>query len=96
MKWYNKKERIVYNETFAPVERLETICPFLAYATHKGFKIYQMDVKCAFLNGILTDEVYVEQPPSFETEGSHNVYKLKKVLYGLKQALEAWYDTLSL
>jgi hypothetical protein len=68
----------------------------LAYATHHGFKLYQMDVKSVFLNGPLKEEVYVEQPPSFESEEYANyVYKLHKALYRLKQAPRAWYECLS-
>ncbi|KAK6153338.1 hypothetical protein DH2020_012977 [Rehmannia glutinosa] len=69
---------------------------FLAYAAHKNFTVYQMDVKSEFLNGLLEEEVYVEQPPGFEQKTfGYKVYKLKKALYGLKQAPRAWYDTLS-
>ncbi|KAK6115596.1 hypothetical protein DH2020_007865 [Rehmannia glutinosa] len=69
---------------------------FLAHAAHKNFTVYQMDVKSAFLNGLLEEEVYVEQPPDFEQKTiGDKVYKLKKALYGLKQAPRAWYDTLS-
>jgi hypothetical protein len=65
----------------------------LAYTTHHGFKLYQMDIKSTFLNGPIKEEVYVEQPPSFESEGYPNhVYKLHKTLYGLKQAPRAWYE----
>jgi hypothetical protein len=61
----------------------------------KGFKLHQMDVKCAFLNGLLEEEVYVRQPPGFHCEKyPHRVYKLRKVLYGLKQALRARYGRL--
>jgi hypothetical protein len=67
----------------------------LAYATHHGFKLYQIDVKSAFLNGPIKEEVYVEQPPDFESEGYPNhVYKLHKALYGLKQAPRVWYECL--
>jgi hypothetical protein len=67
----------------------------LAYATHHGLKLYQMDAKSAFLNGPIREEVYVEQPPDFESEEYPNhVYKLHKALYGLKQAPRAWYDCL--
>ncbi|KAJ9544931.1 LOW QUALITY PROTEIN: hypothetical protein OSB04_024638, partial [Centaurea solstitialis] len=76
--------------------RLEAIRIFLAYAAHKGFKVYQMDVKYAFLNGILKEEVYVNQPPGFHSEKYPNhVYFLDKALYGLKQAPRAWYKRLS-
>jgi hypothetical protein len=83
------------DETFAPVARLESIHILSAYATHHGFKLYQMDVKGAFLNGLIIEEVYVEQPPDFKSEEYPNhVYKLHKVFYGLKQALRAWYECL--
>jgi hypothetical protein len=84
-----------FDETYAPVARLESIRILLAYATHHGFKLYQMDVKSAFLNGPIKEEVYVEQPPSFEdSEYPNHVYKLSKALYGLKQAPRAWYECL--
>jgi hypothetical protein len=84
-----------FDETFAPVARLESIRILLAYATHHNFKLYQMDVKSAFLNDPIKEKVYVEQPPSFEDEEYPNhVYKLHKVLYGLKQAKRAWYECL--
>jgi hypothetical protein len=74
---------------------LESICILLAYATHHGFKLYQMDAKSAFLNGPIKEEVYVEQPPGFEDEEySNHVYKLHKLLYGLKQAPIVWYECL--
>jgi hypothetical protein len=77
-----------FGETYAPVARLESIRILLAYATHHGFKLYQMDVKSAFLNGPIKEEVYVEQPPDFEdSDYPNHVYKLSKALYGLKQAL---------
>jgi hypothetical protein len=65
-KGYCQEEGIDYEETFAPVARLEAIRIFLAFAAHRGFKVYQMDVKSAFLNGELKEEVYVQQPPGFE------------------------------
>jgi hypothetical protein len=84
-----------FDKTFAPVARLESIHILLAYATHHGFKVYQIDVKSAFLNGPIKKEVYVEQPPDFESEGYPNhVYKLHKALYRLKQAPRAWYKYL--
>jgi hypothetical protein len=84
-----------FDETYAPVARLESIRILLAYATYHGFKLYQMDVKSAFLNGLIKEEVYVEQPPGFEdSEYPTHVYKLFKALYGLKQAPRAWYECL--
>jgi hypothetical protein len=84
-----------FDEIFAPVARLESIHLLLAYATHHGFKLYQIDVKSAFLNGPIKEEVYVEQPPGFESEEHPNhVYKLHKTLYGLKQEPRAWYEYL--
>jgi hypothetical protein len=84
-----------FDEPFAPIASLESIRMLLAYATHHGFKLCQMDVKSAFLNGPIIEEVYVEQPPGFESEGYLNhVYKLHKALYGLKQAPRAWYECL--
>jgi hypothetical protein len=75
-----------FDESFAPVARLESIRILLSYATHHGFKLYQIDVKSAFLNGPIKEEVYVEQPPDFKSEGCPNhVYKLHKTLYELKQ-----------
>ena len=95
-KGYSQEEGIDYDETYAPVARLEAIRMFLAFAAYSNFKVYQMDVKSAFLNGELEEEVYVEQPPRFEdSEFSDFVYFLFKALYGLKQAPRTWYDTLS-
>ncbi|KAJ9546598.1 hypothetical protein OSB04_019141 [Centaurea solstitialis] len=93
---YCQEEGIDYEETFAPVARLEAIRIFLAFAGHRGFKVYQMDVKSSFLNGKLKEEVYVKQPPRFKSEKYLNhVYFLDKALYGLKQAPRAWYERLS-
>jgi hypothetical protein len=84
-----------FDETFAPVARLESIRMLFAYTTQHGFKLYQMDVKSAFLNGPIKEKVYVEQPPGFKSEGYPNhIYKLHKALYGLKQAPRAWYECL--
>ncbi|GKE74874.1 retrovirus-related pol polyprotein from transposon TNT 1-94, partial [Tanacetum coccineum] len=84
---YNQQEGIDYDETFAPVVRLEAIRIFLAFATYMNFIVYQMDVKSVFLNGKLKEEVYVKQPPGFESnEFPNHVFKLDKALYGLKQA----------
>ena len=75
--------------------RLESIYILLAYAAHHDFKLYQMDVKSAFLNGPLSELVYVEQPSGFEAPKYPNhIYKLDKALYGLKQTPRAWYDYL--
>nr|GEU49873.1 retrovirus-related Pol polyprotein from transposon TNT 1-94 [Tanacetum cinerariifolium] len=91
-----QEERIDFEESFALVARLEAIRIFLAYAAHKNMVVYQMDVKTAFLNGNLREEVYVSQPDRFVDQYNINhVYKLKKALYGLKQAPRAWYDMLS-
>ena len=82
---YTQIKRLDFGDTYAPVARLESICILLAYATHHDFKLYQMDVKSAFLNGPITELVYVEQPPGFEDPKlSNHVYKLHKALYGLK------------
>ncbi|GJR65958.1 retrovirus-related pol polyprotein from transposon TNT 1-94 [Tanacetum coccineum] len=93
---YRQEEGINFEESFAPVARLEAIQIFLAFAAHMNMVIYQMDVKTAFLNGNLREEVYVSQPDGFVDPDKPNyVYKLKKALYGLKQAPRAWYDMLS-
>ncbi|GJS17805.1 retrovirus-related pol polyprotein from transposon TNT 1-94 [Tanacetum coccineum] len=92
---YNQQEGIDYDETYASVARLESIRILLAYACALDFKLFQMDVKSAFLNGFINEEVYVAQPLGFiDFEKSDHVYKLKKALYGLKQAPKAWYDRL--
>ncbi|WVZ89319.1 hypothetical protein U9M48_035740 [Paspalum notatum var. saurae] len=92
---FSQKEGIDYEETFAPVARLEAIRILLAFAASKGFKLQQMDVKSAFLNGFIEEEVYVRQPPGFESARfPDRVYKLSKALYGLKQAPRAWYARL--
>ncbi|GJW47218.1 integrase, catalytic region, zinc finger, CCHC-type containing protein [Tanacetum coccineum] len=93
---YRQEEGIDFEESFAPVARLDAIRIFLAYVAHMNMIIYQMDVKTAFLNSILREEVYVSQPDGFVNQDNPNhVYKLKKALYGLKQAPRAWYDLLS-
>jgi len=90
-----QKEGIDFEETIAPVARLEAIRIFLAFVASNGFKVFQMDVKSAFLNGFIEEDVYVKQPPGFENPKFPNrVYKLQKALYGLKQAPRAWYDRL--
>ncbi|KAJ9542059.1 LOW QUALITY PROTEIN: hypothetical protein OSB04_028565 [Centaurea solstitialis] len=93
---YRQEEGIDYDETFAPVARIEAIRLFLAFAAHMNFKVFQMDIKNAFLNGKLNEEVYVAQPLSFvDPKFLDHVFKLNKALYGLKQAPRALYDTLS-
>jgi hypothetical protein len=94
-KGYSQVKGLNFDETFAPIARLESICILLAYATHHDFKFYQMDVRSAFLNGSIKEEVYVEQPHDFESEEYPNhVYKLHKSLYVFKQAPRAWYKCL--
>ena len=89
-------EGIDFDETFALIARLESIRILLTITSHLNFKLYQMDVKSAFLNRILQEEVYVEQPKDFvDPHRPDDVYKLKRALYGLKQAPQAWYDRLT-
>nr|GEZ10916.1 hypothetical protein [Tanacetum cinerariifolium] len=93
---YSQQEGIDYDDTFAPVARIEAIRLFLAYAAHKDFTVFQMDFKTTFLNGILKEEVYVGQPSGFVSKQyPAHVYALDKALYSLKQAPRAWYDVLS-
>ncbi|GJS59212.1 retrovirus-related pol polyprotein from transposon TNT 1-94 [Tanacetum coccineum] len=93
---YHQEEGIDFEESFAPVTRMEAIRIFLAYAAQKLFIVFQMDVKTAFLHGTLKEDVYVCQPEGFiDVDHPSYVYKLKKALYGLKQAPRAWYDELS-
>ncbi|GJS92279.1 retrovirus-related pol polyprotein from transposon TNT 1-94 [Tanacetum coccineum] len=92
---YRQEEGIDFEESFAPVARLEVVWIFLAFAAHMNMIVYQMDVKTAFLNGILREEVYVSQPDGFvDPDNPNHVYRLKKALNGLKQAPSAWYDLL--
>ena len=89
-------ERVDYNETFAPVARMVSIRVLLALACQLKFKLYQMDVKTAFLNGLLKEDVYVTQPKGFiDPHFTDHVLYLKKALYGLKQAPKAQYDRLT-
>ncbi|GJZ41802.1 retrovirus-related pol polyprotein from transposon TNT 1-94 [Tanacetum coccineum] len=93
---FRQEERINFEESFSPVARIEAIRIFVANSAHKNMTIYQMDVKMAFLNGELKEEVYVSQPEGFVDQNNPlHVYKLKKALYGLKQAPLTWYDMLS-
>ncbi|GKC05864.1 retrovirus-related pol polyprotein from transposon TNT 1-94 [Tanacetum coccineum] len=96
VKGYCQEEGINFKESFAPVARIEDIRIFIANTASKNMIIYQMDVKTAFLNGELKEEVYVSQPEGFlDPYHPTHVYRLKKALYGLKHALQAWYNTLS-
>nr|GEY95048.1 hypothetical protein [Tanacetum cinerariifolium] len=96
VKGYRQKEGIDFEESFASVARMEAIRIFLAYATHKSFTVFQIDVKTAFLHGSLKEDVYVCQPEGFiDADHPSHVYKLKKALHGLKQAPRTWYDKLS-
>ncbi|GKB01652.1 retrovirus-related pol polyprotein from transposon TNT 1-94 [Tanacetum coccineum] len=93
---YRQEEGIDFEESFAPVARLEAVRIFLAFVAHMNMIVYQMHVKTAFLNGILREEVYVSQPNGFlDPNNPNHVYRLKKALYGLKHAPRAWYDLLS-
>nr|GEU76291.1 hypothetical protein [Tanacetum cinerariifolium] len=90
------QEEIDFEESFAPVARLDVIRIFLAFVAHMNLIVYQMDVKTAFMNNILREEVYVSKSDGFvDKDHSNHVYKLKKALYRLKQAPRAWYDLLS-
>ncbi|GJS36976.1 retrovirus-related pol polyprotein from transposon TNT 1-94 [Tanacetum coccineum] len=85
LKWIFKVKLDDLGESFAPVARLDAIIIFIAYAAHKNMTVYQMDVKTAFLNGILCEEVYISQPDGFvDQDNPNHMYKLKKALYGLK------------
>jgi hypothetical protein len=89
---YSQVEGQDFGETFAPISRLEAIRILLAFAASKGFKLYQMNVKSVFLNGVIQEEVFVKQPSCFKNpKYPSHVYKLSKALYGLKQARSTWY-----
>ena len=93
---YTQVEGVDFDESFAPMARLKSICILMSIAYTMNFKHYQMDVKCAFLNGYLNEEVFVEQPKGFEDPHfPDHVLRLKKALYGLKQAPRTWYDRLT-
>jgi hypothetical protein len=89
---FSQKESIDYDETFAPVARYTSIRTIISLASVLGWKLHQMDVKTAFLNGQLEEEVYIEQPKGFVVQRKESyVCKLKKALYGLKQTPRGWY-----
>lgn len=94
-KGYSQKQGIDYTEVYAPVSRMDTIRTIIATAAQKDWVIYQLDVKSAFLHGVLLEDVYIEQPKGYEVKGKEEmVYKLHKALYGLKQAPRAWFSRL--
>nr|KAJ0184754.1 hypothetical protein LSAT_V11C900488090 [Lactuca sativa] len=93
---FTQIESIDYGETFALVARIEAIRLFLAYTSYMNFIVYQMDVKTAFLHGVLEEEVFLNQPPGFvDKDHPDYVYRLDKAVYGLKQEPRAWYETLT-
>ena len=93
---YTQVKGVDFDESFTSVARLESIRILMSIACIVNFKLYQMDVKCAFLNGYLNEEVFFEQPKGFEDPHfPDHVLRMKKALYGLKQALRAWYDWLT-
>ena len=96
VKGYKQQYGRDYDETYAPVARMETVGAVIEIAAQHKWNVFQMDVKSAFLNGVLKEEVYVEKPPSDEVAGEENkVYRLKRDLYGLKQAPRAWYNKIT-
>ena len=95
-KGYNQEEGMDFEETYAPVARPEVVRLLLAFFSIKGFKLFQMDVNSAFLNGYINEEVFVSQPPGFEDyKHLEHVFKHKKALYGLKQAPKQWYEKIT-
>ena len=93
---YSQQDKIDYDETYAPIAKTEAIRMLLPFAYHKNFKLYQMDVNSAYLNGYINEEVHVEQPLGFENPHYKDlVFKLTKALYGLKQAPREWYERFS-
>ncbi|KAM1456915.1 hypothetical protein ACFX13_035004 [Malus domestica] len=91
-----QKPVVNFNETFTPVARLDTVRTLMALSAQKKWKLYQLDVKSTFLNRVLQDEVFIDQPDGYIVQGvEDNVYKLKKVMYGLKQAPRAWYEEIN-
>jgi hypothetical protein len=90
-KGYVQKQGVDYEEVFAPIARLDTVKFILALAANRGWQVHHLDVKSAFLHGVLEEEVYVKQPDGYEVKGKEGfVLKLNKALYVLKQAPRAW------
>ena len=90
---FTQSNGIDYQEAFAPINKLNTVRIILSVAVNQDWPLYQLDVKNAFLNGDLMEEVYVDVPPSFESDHSrHKVCKFRKSLYGLKQSPRAWFE----
>ena len=96
VKGFSQVERIDYNKTFAPVEKMNSIRLVLSLSTSHKWEVHQMNVKSTFLHGNLKEEIYMEQPPGYVQNDSRLVCRLKKYLYGLKQAPRAWYASPSL
>ena len=93
---YSPEKGIDFKETYAPMARLEVIRILITFAVSQSVKLFQIEVKSAFFNGYIKEEVYVKQPPCFEDQKYPNhVFKLTKTLYGLKQAPRVWYECLS-
>lgn len=93
VKGYAQIFGVDFSETFAPVARMDTIRMLFALAAQKRWLVHQMDVKSAFFNGVLDEEIYVERPEGFVIQGQENkVYRLKKALYGCRQAPRNWYS----
>ena len=92
-KGYSQQEGIDFDDTFAPVAKLNTIRMLISLATKCNWELHQLDVKSAFLNGDLKEEIYLVQPEGYVKQGQeHLICKLKKALYGLKQAPRSWYE----
>ncbi len=92
---FSQWEGIDYSETFVPVVKSTSLHVFLAICAHHGWRIRQMDIKSAYLNGVLSEDIYMWQPKGYEEKGSEEkIMKLQKGLYGLKQAGQEWYATL--